>query len=284
MLTGDVAYSDSLKPDSAECPVFHFGVAYDGTEYAGWQVQPAVTTVQNEIEWRLARLYNVERVNIYGTSRTDAGVHARDQRFSFTPPLLRRYTPEKLRFLLNRWLAEDIRIHDAGREAAGFHARRNARAKAYIYAVRWGENLNPFLNRYFWNVNYKLYIDRIQRAAEQLTGSNDFAAFAAKSRQDIGSTVRHVYRLEVQQQGQELYFIIVGDAFLYKMVRSLIGYLVLRAGRSDDWQENEVKSLFSSRERPHFVETAPAHGLFLDKVFFSLTDIPNYVPRLPPCL
>ncbi|MFW6414661.1 MAG: tRNA pseudouridine(38-40) synthase TruA, partial [Verrucomicrobiota bacterium] len=264
--------------------VFHFGVAYDGTEYAGWQVQPSAKTVQNEIEWRLARLYDVDKVNLYGTSRTDAGVHAGDQRFSFTPPTPGRFTPEKVKFLLNRWLAKDIRIHDAREEQPGFHARKSAVAKAYIYSVRYRESYNPFLNRYFWDVNYPLRFDRMERAAELLTGTHDFAAFAAKAHRDIHSTSRHIFRLEIKRLENEFYIIVIGDSFLYKMVRSLAGYLILRAGRSDEWEEKEVIRLLQGKEkeRPHFVETAPARGLFLDKVFFREDEMATYQPQLPP--
>ena len=273
--------ADNLDKDLSQYPVFHFAVAYEGTRYAGWQIQPETSTIQHEIEWRLNNLYGTDFA-IHGTSRTDAGVHALDQHFSFIPPFRQRYTPDKLKFLLNRWLPKDIRIHTAKTESSNFHARKSAQAKSYVYAVRDCENYNPFENRYVWSVRHRLNCRRMQQAADMLKGKHDFAMFAANRGIEDYSTERHIHRLEIKQQSGHTYIVVIGASFLYKMVRSLVGYLVLQPGRLGKWTPEALEKILNSSGRPPTVQTAPAHGLFLDKVFFAEGALWNHTPTLPP--
>ena len=273
--------TETMDNSTPQYPVFHFAVAYEGTRYAGWQIQPETSTVQYEIEWRLNKLYDTDFA-IHGTSRTDAGVHALDQHFSFIPPHPQRYTPEKIKFLLNRWLPKDIRIHTANTETPEFHARKSAQAKSYVFAIRDSENYNPFENRYVWSVRHRLNCQRMQQAADMLKGKHDFAMFAANRGVEYYSTERLIHRLEIKHQDEHTYIVVIGDSFLYKMVRSLVGYLVLQPGRLDKWTPEALEKILSSPERPPTVQTAPAHGLFLDKVFFSKDALWAHTPTLPP--
>lgn len=270
-----------MDKDINQHQVFHFAVAYEGTKYAGWQIQPEISTIQYEIEWRLNKLYN-RKFAIHGTSRTDAGVHALDQHFSFIPPYPQRYTPEKIKYLLNRWLPKDIRIHTAKTEANNFHARKSAQAKSYVYVVRDSENYNPFENRYVWNVRHHLNCQRMQQAADMMTGKHDFAMFAANRGKQDYSTERCIHRFEIKRYDKHTYIIVIGDSFLYKMVRSLVGYLVQQPGRLDKWTPEALEHILNSPNRLPTVQTAPARGLFLDKVFFTTDAIYDYTPTLPP--
>ena len=221
---------------------------------------------------------------LHSTSRTDAGVHALDQNASFTVPLnARPVAPPRLRLLLNRWLPDDIRIVAAELAPAGFHARFSAVAKAYTYAIGLGERESPFWNRYCWWHSRPLDLARMRAAADILAGRHDFAAFAANPRRELETTVREIHRFEVLECRGKVYLNVVGDGFLYKMVRSLAGYLVEIGGEAT-WRPEQTQRLLAGGQRISKVKTAPAHGLFLARVFFSPEQWREYRPLLPPVL
>ena len=267
-------------PDAV--PIWHLAIAYDGTRYHGWQIQPEVPTVQGELQKRLRILFRDDALQTAGTSRTDAGVHALDQHVSFVPGQACTPCLADIRHTLNRWLPPDIRVLSVDLRSPQFHARHSAVAKAYTYAVHVGDLCSPFDVRCVWHCRYPLELDALRAAAARLAGTHDFAAFGANSGRDDEQTVKTLHRVEIVERPPYLYLVVVGDSFLYKMVRSLAGYLVGVAGRKPDWKPAELDALLAGGPRPSEVATAPPQGLFLAKVFFQPDEWVGYAPVLPP--
>jgi len=257
-------------------------VVYDGTRYHGWQIQPEVPTVQGYLQKRLRILFHDEGLTTAGTSRTDAGVHALNQHVSFVPGGERALDPADVHRILNRWLPGDIRVLSVDVRAPPFHARHSARAKAYTYAVHTGGLCSPFDGPYVWTCGGALSVGAMREAAARFVGTQDMAAFAANAGRADEPTVKTLYRVEVIERPPCLFVVVVGDSFLYKMVRSMVGYLVLVAGRRPGWRITELDAILAGRTRPSEIVTAPAQGLFLAKVFFAAGEWAGYVPALPP--
>jgi len=284
---------DTLLPDQSgggrtgeAAPVasehWHLVLAYQGSLWHGWQKQPGVRTVQGELESRLRSIFSDTEIRTCGTSRTDAGVHALEQHVSFSTAGNHGLTPAELRQRLDRWLPPDIRVIAAEHADPSFHARHSASAKAYTYTVCVSAHSLPFITPFVWRCGRALHAERMREAARHLTGTMDFAAFAVNPRRSEESTVCTVHRLEIHAVGDLLFLNVIGNRFLYKMVRSIVGYLVLHAGADPAWRPDELKTLLSSGARNPQVQTAPAEGLFLAKVFFEEKAWHEYVPHLPP--
>ncbi len=232
--------------------------AYDGSAYAGWQVQPEHRTVQSEIEAALGTLAG-RAVKIHGSGRTDQGVHARGQVAHFDLP--RAIPPANLKRALNGLLPADIRILAAARARPDFHARRSARGKEYRYFIWNGEILPPWLRAYRAHMRKPLDVPAMRAAAGHLVGRHDFAAFTANPNREVESTVRSLTELRVSRRGAEVVVVAKSDGFLYKMVRSLCG-LLIRVGEGAVTPD-EVPGILVSRVRTARVPTAPPQGLFL---------------------
>lgn len=246
---------------------FKLTIAYDGTNYAGWQVQKTGLGVQQKIEEAFGKLFpSVKR--IHSSSRTDTGVHALGMiahveilRAEFRMPV------EKLALAINAHLPEDIRITEAKRCAADFHARFDARGKQYRYFVWNHRAMNPLLRQQAWHVPQPLDVAAMRAAAKLLIGRHDFKSFAANRNYEMESTVRTLTRCDVKRTGALLTFIIEGDGFLYKMCRGIVGTLVqLGQGK---FGEAELKQMLAAKDRREAGMTAPAHGLVLWKVFYG---------------
>ena len=236
-------------------------VAYDGTRYAGWQVQPNGMTVQEEIETALRGLTS-DRIIVHGSGRTDQGVHARGQvaHFDYGGPM----TCAGLQRALNAVLPAEVRLRDLRETSSTFHARRSAVDKEYRYFI-WNDVIvPPFVRLYRAQVPRRLDVARMQDVAAVLTGRHDFAAFTANPNRRVESTVRNLKRLQVTRHGAEITIVAVGDGFLYKMVRSLAGFLI-RAGEGVE-DASSAAAILASRTRTARVPTAAAEGLFLWKV------------------
>ena len=264
-----------------EYPVktWHLVVAYDGTDYCGWQVQSTLKTVQGEIRKRLRLMLRCPELVVGGSSRTDAGVHALDQQVCFTAPTPPEFTASEFVRKLNRWLPDDIIVSATEREA-GFNVRFGNYGKAYTYCLSPGRRTHPLVSRYVWRTPHELDIDTMRQAAAYLQGEHDFASFAANPGRDIGSTVRNLYRLELVEQDGLLYVVAVGESFLYKMVRGLTGYLV-HVGQGYAKPE-DVLRVMEAKNRSEAADSAPAKGLFLAKVFWQPDEWKTYTPKLPP--
>lgn len=237
-------------------------ICYDGTRYRGWQRLCGVeATVQGKIETVLSRILG-EPIEVSGSGRTDAGVHAAHQIASFhcentmdCGEILRQ---------LRRYLPEDIGIYSCQEAAPRFHARLNARAKTYRYRIWNSQEPCVFQRRFVTVLPERLDIGEMNRAASFFLGEHDFSAFCG-NRKMKKSTVRRIDRLEVTRCGQEIRLTFTGDGFLYNMVRILTGTLIEvgRGARSAD----SIPELFGGkREAAGFL--APAQGLCLMEVFY----------------
>jgi len=246
---------------------FRLTIAYDGTNYAGWQAQKTGIAVQQRVEEALARLFpGIGR--IHGSSRTDTGVHALGLVAHVEIPRKQFKMPvAKLALAVNAHLPEDIRIVSARRSPKRFHARFEATGKQYRYFVWNHPSMNPLLRHQAWHVPRKLDFAAMRAAARWFPGKHDFASFAASRNYEMESTIRTLHRCEIKRGGPLLTFIIEGDGFLYKMCRGIVGTLVQvgqgKIGSAD------IKTILASKDRRVAGMTAPAHGLVLWKVFYK---------------
>lgn len=246
---------------------FKLTIAYDGTNYAGWQVQKSGVGVQQLVEEALHKLFpSVGR--IHSSSRTDTGVHALGMvahveiaKAEFKMPVA------KLALALNAHLPEDIRVISAQRCAADFHARFHASGKQYRYFVWNHTAMNPLLRQQAWQVPRKLDLPAMRSAARLFLGKHDFKSLAASRNYEVESTVRTLTRCEIKRSGSLLTFIIEGDGFLYKMCRGIVGTLVQVGQRKIAVEE--IKNILAGKDRRLAGMTAPAQGLVLWKVFYN---------------
>lgn len=254
---------ESLSRAIAKPFRYRITVAYDGSAYAGWQVQPNHMTVQQRLEEVLQGLTG-ETIKVHGSGRTDQGVHAEGQVAHFD--LARRWAGWQLLNGLNAKLPQDVRVLKVARAKSDFHARRSAVKKEYRYFIWNAKVMNPTRRFYATHVRKPLDVRAMQAAARILTGKHDFAAFTANPNRVVESTVREVYSLTVKRTGSKIVIRASSEGFLYKMVRSLTG-LLLRVGEGAVSQE-EVKEILASRIRTARVPTAPPEGLFLWRVWY----------------
>ena len=256
-------------------PVFHYStflmstrykitIAYDGTDYAGWQIQPSKETVQGEIE-RVLEIVVGEKIRIHHSGRTDAGVHAKGQvaHFDLEKPIdVRRFQTS-----LNAILNPDVRIMKLQKVKDDFHARFSAKSKEYRYFIWNGPAVPPELRLYRLHERRPLDIDAMKRAAEALVGEHDFAAFTANPKREIGGTVKTVTDIRITRSREgDVKICVIGEGFLYKMVRSIAGFL-LRVGIGE-LEPKDAKRLLQFARRTNEVPTAKALGLFLWKVSY----------------
>ena len=277
-------------------------LAYDGTDYYGWQVQPDRATIQGTLAEAIEQVTG-ERVLPQGSGRTDAGVHARGQVASFV--LSAPIPAENFLRALNRRLPEAIRVLQAEPAAAGFHARHSARAKTYEYRIYRGEICPPWTARFAWAMNstparrraggpgnWPLDVGRMREAAKPVIGTHDFTSFAAsdpdlhpvkrkaclpgtpdlterRGPEDGGDearegNVRTIFESSWTEDGDLLIYRVRGNGFLHHMVRNLVGTFA-DAGRGQT-EPAEIARILQTRSRGAAGATAPARGLFLESV------------------
>jgi tRNA pseudouridine38-40 synthase len=243
-------------------------IAYDGTNYEGWQVQKIGVGVQQKIEEAIAKIFQTQ-IRLHGSSRTDTGVHARAMIAHFDLPRERlRMTISKIALALNAQLPEDIRIMEAHAVPETFHARFSAKGKQYRYFVYNHPSMYPLLRRQAWHVPVKLDLGAMRKALKHFQGQKDFAAFANNRNYAMETTVRTVLRCDIRKTGPLLTFIIEGDGFLYKMCRGIVG-TVVQVG-TGKFSEADIPGMLATKDRRMAGMTAPAHGLILWKVFYQL--------------
>jgi tRNA pseudouridine38-40 synthase len=241
-----------------------FTIAYDGTEYVGWQRQAAAAgvSVQGLIEEAHAQFAG--HASVVGASRTDAGVHALAQAASVisnaTQPV------DVIRRGMNQTLPEDVRVLDVKVMPLGFHARYHAKRKAYRYRIDPSPVQMPFQHRYAWHLPYAYDLESMRDAAARFVGRHDFAALEAAG-SDILGTVRTLTRVDVLEHRDGMLAIEVeGEGFLRYMVRSMVGTLIdVGHGRRP---AHSIDAMLASRDRSQAGRRAPAHGLFLAGVTF----------------
>lgn len=239
-------------------------VAYDGTDYSGYQFQENGISVQQRLEEVLEYL-NRSPVRAFGSSRTDAGVHAKGfvAHFDLDKPI----PPQNLVRAMNSRLPLDIRVMKASYADPDFDARKSAKGKEYRYFLYNGDILPPHLAPYWAFQHKKLDLAAMQDAAARFVGEHDFVSFAANPHREISTTVRNIFSFEVKRDGPRITFIVQGDGFLYKQVRSMVGYLI-RVGLGEEKPETVTWFLDTKPARTARVPTALARGLFLWKVFY----------------
>jgi tRNA pseudouridine38-40 synthase len=241
--------------DRTVCARLH----YDGTRFAGWQLQPDGRTVQGELEAVLSRLCG-SRVRTHAAGRTDAGVHALGMAVSATVPA--RWAPDALRRALNSLLPADCWVVDLREARPGFHARRSATGRSYCYRIGTDEAAaSPFRRSFEWGLGQDLVPDVLARSAERLLGMHDFRALAVHTglKENCRCTIRQArWMRRAGARGWE--FHVSADRFLHHMVRMLVGTMVDAAlGRRP---EEDLEALLAHDGRARSSPPAPAHGLF----------------------
>ena len=241
-------------------------IAYDGANYAGFQLQPRDITVQQRVEEALEALFPTPK-RIHGSSRTDTGVHARGMVAHVDIPKAEwRMTPYKLRLALNAHLPEDIRVPLVQSVPSTFHARFDARGKQYRYFIWDHAAMYPLRRTQAWHVPKALNNEQMRAAADCFIGRKNFESFANNRSYKMEDYVRTLTRVDIRKQGPLFTIIIEGDGFLYKMCRGIVGTLV-RVGEGK-LAAKEIREILRKRDRRVAGTTAPAHGLVLWKVYY----------------
>lgn len=238
-------------------------LSYDGTDYHGWQVQPGLATIQGTLEEVISGIEG-KPVQVAGSGRTDAGVHAIAQvaAFSIDNPI----PVENLKRAANRLLPRDIRITRAEEAAPDFHPRFQAKAKTYEYRIFRDEICPPFERRYVYHHPYPLRVEKMIAAAPLLEGEHDFTAFAASDERDeLGvSKVRTIFCSRLSQEKDRLIYRVTGSGFLKHMVRNIVGVLLEVGKKNVD--EGGVRARLEPGSGIPPGPTAPAGGLFMISV------------------
>lgn len=244
-------------------------VAYDGTNYHGWQLQNNGVTIEEELNRALSRLTG-EEIRVIGASRTDAGVHALGNVAVFDTESL--MPAEKISYALNQRLPEDIRVQKSEQVSADWHPRHCESRKTYEYRIYRAEFPMPTKRLYSYFTYHSLDVEKMREAARYLEGEHDFKSFCQagssvlKKPCQAESTVRTLFSLQVEEQGAELVLRVCGSGFLYNMVRIIAGTLI-EVGQGKRAPETMTEVL-AARDRSAAGPTAPAHGLTLIKYEF----------------
>lgn len=249
-------------------------IAYDGTDYVGWQTQPNGVAVQEVIERAILEVTG-ERVSLQGSGRTDSGVHARAQAAHFDTSA--RMAADKFAIALNTHLPADIRVLYSEEAEPDFHARFSAKEKQYRYFVQTGPHADVFARKYSLHAYMPLDFDSMNEAAALAVGTHDFSAFMSTGR-EVESAVRTISLSHWERQGRFLVYSVQGNGFLYNMVRILVGTMLgMGSGRLPrDSMEKALVTLSRRDAGP----TAPPHGLMLWRVKYPDFDTEEVLSRV----
>lgn len=268
---------EAAKARAAARQWFKLTIAYDGSDYAGWQVQPGELTIQGMLERALVKVIK-KRVPVTGSGRTDSGVHAIGQVASIALDNWRASCDALCRAINSR-LPRDICVLQVERAPYDFHAIRDCIGKRYRYRLQAGGMRDPFDHRYLWHIRGSLDVEAMSAAANLLLGQHDFACFQAAG-SERKSTVRSIRDISLTAQpsgcgGQTVVFEVEADGFLYNMVRNIVGTLVDVGRRKNPpcW----IGQLLQSKDRTLAGQTAPPHGLYLLRA-----DYPDPLCPAPP--
>jgi tRNA pseudouridine38-40 synthase len=256
-------------------PRFKLLIEYAGTRYSGWQIQQNAKTVAGEIERAIREVGRRKEFELYGAGRTDAGVHALGQ-----VAHLELYTdlpPATLHARLNEALPSDICIRALDRVPHRFHARHDAEARAYLYQI--SRRKTAFFKPYVWWIKETLDIGKMRDAAQAFVGMRNFASFTADEPAEKSTKVL-VDQLEIAGDGDLVLIRVVGSHFLWRMVRRMVGVLAA-VGRGDLEPQGVADLLESDSDLPGRL-TAPASGLFLERVFYRGDDPPGPIGPAAP--
>ena len=248
---------------------FKLLIQYDGTDFHGWQVQDGLRTVQGELERTLSLLEDAP-VQVVGSGRTDAGVHAEGQVANVR--LNRDFTPDRLRIAINGNIRRDVRVMAATRAADDFHARFSAKTKTYVYRVINAPVMSPFWLRFAHHEGRFLDVGKMNETARLFLGEHDWTAFSA-ARSDVETRVRTIIDFTVESiwdsraNSSIIEFRISANGFLRYMVRSIVG-TILEVGRGEK-DSDTIQTAIVSGDRDLAGQTAPANGLTLLKVDYG---------------
>ena len=242
-------------------------VAYDGTNYSGWQIQPNAVTIEQVLDNAIKQLTK-EDIHVTGASRTDAGVHAMGNVAVFKTNSTipgRRWA-----YALNKYLPDDVVIQASWEVDENFHPRRCNTVKTYEYKILNTEFPFPKERNYSWHIPHSLDIENMNTAAQLLVGEHDFKSFCSNRRMKK-STVRTLEEIRIRKEGTKLIFVYTGNGFLYNMVRILTGTL-LEVGIGERRPEDMIKIL-EAKNREAAGRTVPPEGLFLTRVEYDMKKI-----------
>lgn len=252
-----VAESDNVKN-------ILLSIAYDGRAFHGWQIQKNALTVQEEFQKALYKVIG-EAVDIKGSSRTDAGVHAYDYCISFKTT--HSIPPERLVAALNTYLPKTISVKRARYVPLDFHARYSSIGKEYVYKILNSQIRDPFLDGYALHYWYRLDEKLLNEAANGFIGYHDFTSFCTLDSREPGDLRRTVRNASVTREDDMVYFTVEADGFLYNMVRIMVGTLLRIA--QGKFKADSIPSIIETKNRKSAGPTAPAEGLYLNRVIYS---------------
>lgn len=233
-------------------------VAYDGTNYCGWQIQPNGITIEEVLNEKLKKLTG-EDIHVIGASRTDSGVHALGNVAVFDTES--SIPPERMAYALNQKMPEDIVVMKSDEVPADWHPRyQDEIMKTYEYHICNSPVPNPMKRNYSTHVSFELDVEKMREGAKYLVGEHDFVSFC-NIRTNVEDTVRTVTSFEITQDGEDITLRITGNGFLYNMVRIIAGTLI-RVGRGF-YEPERIKQILEERERTAAAVTAPPNGLVL---------------------
>ncbi|WP_105618581.1 tRNA pseudouridine(38-40) synthase TruA [Vallitalea okinawensis] len=243
---------------------YRLTIAYDGSRYKGWQrLKDNDQTIQGKIENVLTLMVG-QTIEIIGSGRTDAGVHALHQVANFK--IQKRLKINEIMEYLNHYLPDDIVVLDVSEVSDRFHARYNATHKQYLYRINNSTYKDPFTRKYTYHLSQSLNITQMNKAASYFLGEKDFKSFTTmKSKKK--STVRKINSIDIAVKDGEITFLFDGDGFLYNMVRIIVGTLI-EVGLGH-MKVDAIPEIFKKMERQYAGPTAPAQGLFLKEVFYN---------------
>ena len=239
-------------------------IAYDGTNYSGWQRQENAITIQEKLENALSTLIK-HPIQVKGASRTDAGVHAMGQKAIFYAPDL-QIPLKKLSMVLNGILPSDISVTNAIQVNENFNPRFDAKHKTYNYNIYNAPEPNPLKARYSTFIPHNLNLPNMQKATRQFVGQHDFSAFCATG-SSAKTTIREIYSCEINKSSNLITLSITGNAFLYNMVRIITG-TILYVGMGKI-PTNEISNIIKSKDRTRAGKTMPPEGLILMDVCYD---------------
>jgi tRNA pseudouridine38-40 synthase len=237
-------------------------IEYDGTNYSGWQNQDNAVTVQEKLEEAIKELTK-EEVKLIGSGRTDSGVHARGQVANF---FTNSTIPgEKFKYALNNILPGDIAIIESEEVDVNFHSRFDAVKKRYRYRIYNGEMPRPLYRNYSYHYKYNLDLDKMREAAKYLIGTHDFVSFMG-SGSVVKTTIRTIYKIDIQKLNEFIDITLEGDSFLRYMVRIIVGTL-LKVG-NNQISADEIPRIIEAKDRHCAGPTVPPQGLYLEEVYY----------------
>ncbi|MFS0604788.1 tRNA pseudouridine(38-40) synthase TruA [Peribacillus frigoritolerans] len=245
-------------------PKYKCVIAYDGTDFAGYQVQPEKRTIQSEFEAVLAQMHKGTIIKVTASGRTDSGVHAKGQVLHFESPLT--FPTENWIKAFSALLPTDIIALEVDIVPDDFHARFHTTGKEYRYIVARSKLRDPFKRNYAYHYPYPLNMEAIREAISYLIGTHDFTSFCS-AKTEVVDKVRTIKEMDFEESDDFLVFRFVGEGFLYNMVRILVGTL-LDVG-SGKMSPRDMSGILDKKDRSFAGKTAPAQGLYLWKVFYK---------------